>query len=123
MTRQQQVEQRKAIVERYYKLVDANDFVSLFDLFTEDIEYERGNYPTIVGIEAFRQFYYDERTIASGAHTIDDMLVGDDSIATRGRFQGTLRDGRSVTLEFSDFHQFRGAKICRRYTYFRGVSA
>lgn len=115
--------QLREAAERYYHVVDRREFENLFRMFTDDVVYERGNYEPIVGMDAFREFYLEVRTIQAGNHTIEEMIVDGESVAVRGTFDGVLTNGSPVHLEFMDLHKFRGPLICRRYTYFKGMSA
>ena len=107
-----------ATIIRYYKLVDSADYEPMFDMFSEDIIYERGGHPAIDGMADFRGFYLNERKIASGRHMVESVVENGDWVAARGVFTGELRSGEPVTTRWADFHHFRGERICRRYTYF-----
>lgn len=106
------------VARRYYQLVDRGDHEAMLGLFADDIVYERGGTDPIHGIAALRRFYAAERIIAEGRHELEQVLVQGDWVAVRGRFRGRLKDGQEVSVRFSDFHQFRNGKICRRYSYF-----
>jgi uncharacterized protein len=108
------------LVRNYYAYVDAQRLDAMLELFHEDIVYERQGTPTIKGIEALQRFYQQERIIESGTHSLDQVLPGKDWVAVRGRFAGRLRDGRQVTLRFTDWHHFQNDKIIRRESLFPG---
>ncbi|MCP2339571.1 nuclear transport factor 2 family protein [Actinomadura rupiterrae] len=108
------------LVRTYYELVDADRLDDMLALFHDEIVYERQGTPTIVGIDALRRFYRDERVIASGAHRLDQVLPGDEWVAVRGGFAGRLRDGSPVDLRFTDWHLFRDGRIVRRESLFPG---
>lgn len=106
-------------VRRYYELVDADDTAGLVALFSPDAEYRRPGYEPLVGRERIEEFYRAERVIAHGRHTIEQLVVDEDSVAVRGGFAGTLRDGAPVRAEFADF--FRPdpqGRFASRVTYF-----
>ncbi|MFC4909846.1 nuclear transport factor 2 family protein [Actinomadura gamaensis] len=108
------------LVRNYYELVDADRLDDLLALFDDEIVYERQGTPTIVGIDALRRFYREERVIASGTHTLDQVLPGESWVAVRGGFRGRLRDGSAVDLRFTDWHLFRAGRIVRRESLFPG---
>ena len=114
-------EQAEALVRRYYQLVDAQD-LALLETFHQDATYKRPGYPEFRGQDQLREFYSGERIIDSGSHTISRLFVQDSYVAVEGRFSGTLKDGRTVELAFSDFFdlQDRGGevRIAARRTYF-----
>ncbi|MFX0539568.1 nuclear transport factor 2 family protein [Ornithinimicrobium sp. Y1847] len=89
----------------YYERVDAGDVEGVLAWFAHDAVYERPGYAPMRGRAALAAFYGGERVIADGAHLIDELVVdGDeDRVAVRGRFEGTLKDGSSVSLGFADF--------------------
>lgn len=111
-------ESRAECVRRYYRLVDAVELDQMFALFDEDIVYRRPGYEPLRGMAQFKAFYEGDRIIADGAHTVTSLIDRDGGVAVEGDFRGTLRDGRSVSLRFADFFEFRGSLIIRRDTYF-----
>lgn len=108
------------LVRRYYSLVDAADVEGLLRLFADTVVYERQGTATISGNDELRRFYSADRIIASGAHTLDEVLVGTLWVAVRGRFRGTLKNGDAVDLEFTDWFQVEDGVICRRQSLFPG---
>lgn len=111
-----------ALVRRYYELVDAGDNAGLVDLFDEHATYKRPGYAMFHGRADLTAFYESERIIASGAHTLGALFADGSRVAVEGTFAGVLKDGRSVTLPFSDFFELGvtgdGLKILQRRTYF-----
>lgn len=114
-------EQAENVVRRYYQLVDAQD-LALLETFHHDATYKRPGYPEFHGQDQLREFYSGERIIDSGSHSISRLFIQGSHAAVEGRFTGTLTDGRSVELAFSDFFdlQERGGevRIAARRTYF-----
>jgi uncharacterized protein len=106
------------LVRTYYALVDAGRTADLLDLFTDDIVYERQGTPVIKGRAGLSRFYTAERTIAAGTHTLDEVLVGAEWVAVRGRFAGTLNTGEYVDVPFTDWHHIAGEKIDHRQSLF-----
>ncbi|GAB6880563.1 nuclear transport factor 2 family protein [Halorubrum gandharaense] len=131
------------LVRRYYEVVDAEAYEELFDLFDDDVVYERPGQPPIEGKAAFREFYETGRPLEDGTHEVHSVVVnppnetasddgdgsdesGDDhtnatapagpTVAVRGTFSG-IQDGDRVSFGFADFHEFDGGVIARRYTF------
>ncbi|UNO41480.1 nuclear transport factor 2 family protein [Streptomyces sp. MST-110588] len=106
-------------VQEYYRLVDADDVPGLIALFTEDAVYRRPGYEPMRGHDGLRAFYSGERVIKSGRHTVTTVVADGDRIAVNGTFEGVLKDGREVSLEFADFFVLDGEhRFTRRDTYF-----
>jgi uncharacterized protein len=110
----------EALVRRYYDLVDADDIEGLLGLFADTVVYERQGTATIRGKDELRRFYSDGRIIASGAHTLDEVLVGKVWVAVRGTFRGTLKNGDVVDLEFTDWFHVADGVIQERQSLFPG---
>lgn len=109
----------EAAVRSYYQAVDADDVDTLIGLFAEEATYERPGYEPFVGHDALRAFYTGDRVIASGAHTVDALLVDGDQVAVHGRFEGTLKDGSASAVRFADFYVLdEQARFTRRTTFF-----
>lgn len=104
-------------VRAYYEHVDDEEYEALFALFADSIVYERPGQDNIHGMDAFRQFYLEERPLTDGDHTIRDVVIEDDTAAVRGSFTG-LQDGTRVEFGFADFLVFdEETQISHRYTY------
>ena len=105
------------VIERYYDYVDREAYEELFDLFADDVTYHRPGQEPIEGIEEFRRFYREIRTIEHGTHAVDELIDDGETIVARGRFDGTL-DGRQVEFGFVDVHRFNAdGEIESRWTY------
>jgi hypothetical protein len=104
----------------YYRLVDAADYPAMLELFHPQIVYERFGHPTIVGAEALRAFYLNDRQIDGGTHTIDVIVADGEWAVAKGSFAGTLKNGSEVEVGFADFHRFSSGLIRWRYTFFAG---
>ncbi|GAA0252438.1 nuclear transport factor 2 family protein [Haladaptatus pallidirubidus] len=101
----------------YYDYIDAEAYEDVFSLFADDIVYERPGQQSLSGMEEFREFYLDGRPLEDGEHEIGQVVVGDDTVAVRGRFSG-VQNGKRVSFGFSDFHRFDAdGKITERTTY------
>lgn len=107
-----------ALARRYYATVDAGDPAATSALFSADARYDRPGYDTFAG-DAIRDFYAGERVIASGAHTITELVVDGNAAAVRGTFDGVLTTGAEAHEGFADFFTFDDAGlIATRTTYF-----
>lgn len=108
----------RAVVEQYYRLVDANALDEMFDLFADDAVYERPGYEPLKGKNAIEAFYRGTRVISSGRHLLDRVIVEDGAVAVEGSFAGELRDGSSASVRFADFFVLNNGKFAHRNTYF-----
>ncbi|WP_458206562.1 nuclear transport factor 2 family protein [Haladaptatus sp. NG-SE-30] len=105
------------VVRSYYDAIDAEAYEDVFELFAEDIVYERPGQESLQGIAEFREFYLEDRPLEDGEHEIDKLVVGDDTVAVRGRFTG-VQGGERVSFGFADFHRFdEDGQITNRITY------
>jgi ketosteroid isomerase-like protein len=106
-----------AVVESYYRHVDAGNLDAVFDLFADDVVYHRPGQPPLEGLAAFERFYRDERSITDGTHAVQTALVDGDAVAVRGQFTGTM-DGDHVELGFAEFYHFDDAgEITARWSF------
>ncbi|MER7849866.1 nuclear transport factor 2 family protein [Kitasatospora sp. NPDC096077] len=106
-------------VRTYYKLVDAQDVEGLIALFAPDAVYRRPGYDPMRGHDGLRVFYTGQRVIESGRHTITSLTAQDDRVTVSGVFEGRLRDGKDVSLEFADFFTLTPEGLFqRRDTFF-----
>lgn len=108
----------RAVVARYYDCVDANDVEGLLALFSAEAEYRRPGYDPLVGRDALDDFYRNRRVIASGRHTITNLVCDGARVAVEGTFSGVLKDGSQSEVRFADFYRFGGALFTHRITYF-----
>ncbi|WP_134670809.1 ester cyclase [Halorussus marinus] len=105
------------VVRDYYDHVDEEDYEAVFALFADDVTYERPGQASLDGIEAFREFYLEDRPLDDGSHEVHDLAVDGDTVAVRGSFTGE-QDGEAVSFGFADFHRFDGeGRIAERWTY------
>lgn len=111
-----EVEER---VRHYYPTVDSGDAEAVAALFAEDAVYARPGYQPLRGRAAILAFYTGDRVIAEGRHTVDRVLVAGGRAAVQGRFDGVLKDGSEVAVEFADFFDVDDAgAFTERTTYF-----
>ena len=110
------MDSRERLVRRYYEAIDEEEYDRVFDLFSDDVVYHRPGRSSIEGIEAFEEFYLDERPLEDGTHDMEDVLLAGDTAIVRGRFAGR-QNGEKVEFGFVDLHEFEGEEIQRRWTY------
>ncbi|SEG92232.1 Ketosteroid isomerase-related protein [Nonomuraea solani] len=110
---------REQRIRHYYELVDAGDVPALVDLFDPEVVYRRPGYEPLVGKAELERFYREQRVIKEGRHTLSTTLVKEEGAAVHGTFEGTLHDGREVSLAFADFFTFSASGAFRtRDTFF-----
>lgn len=107
---------REQLVRSYYERVDAEDYEGVFDLFADDVVYDRPGQEPIEGMADFREFYREGRPLDDGEHTIHDVVADGTVVAVRGTFSG-VQDGDRVEFGFADFHEFEDGTITERWTY------
>ena len=103
----------------YYERVDAGDVEGVLDWFADDGVYHRPGYPPMRGRAELSAFYGGERVIRSGEHTVQEILVDGPRVAVRGRFDGALKDGSTVSVGFADFITYdREGRAVERHSFF-----
>ncbi|MGW7302406.1 nuclear transport factor 2 family protein [Streptomyces sp. NPDC054829] len=105
-------------VRHCYELIDAGRLEEFLANFHDDVVYERQGMPDMHGALALRRFYEHDRVIATGRHSLDQVIADGPWVAVRGRFTGTLKDGSDVDFRFRDWVHFRGGRIDHRETLF-----
>jgi uncharacterized protein len=105
-------------VRRCYELIDTGRLEDFLANFHDDVVYERQGRPEMQGATALRRFYEHDRVIATGRHSLDQVIADGPWVAVRGTFAGTLKDGSDVDFRFIDWVHFRGGRIDRRETLF-----
>lgn len=105
-------------IRTYFAAIDANDFDRVLAQFQPDAVYERPGYPALEGTQRLRQFFTQERIIASGNHDVEGIVVEGDQVTAWGSFSGTSRTGAALSEGWCDVYRFREGLIARRRTYF-----
>ncbi|WP_115862807.1 ester cyclase [Halorussus litoreus] len=104
-------------VRDYYEYIDAEDYDAVFELFADDVTYERPGQSSLSGMAEFREFYLENRPLEDGSHEVHDVVAEGDTVAVRGEFSG-VQDGEEVSFGFADFHRFDDeGEIVARWTY------
>lgn len=112
-------DQLRAEVQGYYDTLDRNDMEAVLEYFSGDVLYLRPGYDRMVGIEALKRYYAEDRKIAGGRHVISNMIVEGQTVAAHGMWEGNLRDGTESSMGFAAFFEFDGnGRIREQTTYF-----
>lgn len=101
-----------------FECIDRQDWAGLSDCFHDDVVYERPGYQPFVGKRAVMEFYCQVRIIAEGRHAIKKVLCDGRDIACWGQFRGQAKDGRALSVGFSDVYQLEEGLIRFRRTFF-----
>jgi hypothetical protein len=105
-------------VRALFQTIDSKEWDSLQRFFCEDMIYDRPGYEPLVGYERVKQYYRQERVIASGTHFLEGVVTNDDRGACWGRLIGTHKNGSEIDEKFADAYTFVNGKISRRRSYF-----
>lgn len=109
----------EALTRRFYDHVDDGDVPGLAAMFAPEAGYHRPGYEPFRGPEGMTDFYGRERKIRSGRHTLISVVATASTVAVRGEFHGTLRDGSPIELRFADFFELGPDLLfTRRDTFF-----
>jgi steroid Delta-isomerase len=106
------------VVGRYYEQIDAGDTEAALSCFAPAAVYRRPGYQPLAGLSSIEEYYRDVRVIGSGRHVVESLLVTDDEVAVKGRFDGVSRDGSPLAVRFADFWRFVDLLVIERDTYF-----
>jgi len=119
MLRKETMHPGRALVEELFHTIDARDWEALPRFFHPEVVYERPGYEPLVGLAQLLHFYRDVRVIASGAHTLDRIVLDEECAACWGRCVGLHRDGSPIEERFADVYTLAGdGKIATRRSYF-----
>ncbi|WP_240322715.1 nuclear transport factor 2 family protein [Austwickia chelonae] len=112
-------DQRRRTVQRYYDALDRDDLEAVLECFSGDVLYRRPGYPVMTGSEQLRAYYSEERRLARGRHSVRNLLVDGQQVAAQGTYEGELREGDRMTVDFAAFFVIDGNdRICEHATYF-----
>jgi len=110
----------KELITHMFEAIDANAFEELERYLDTSIVYERPGYATLAGMGQLLHFYQCVRCIRSGRHRLHGVMCDGTQAMTHGRFEGMLKSGDPVEIEFSETYRLnpQGTKIAFRKTYF-----
>ena len=109
---------RRELIEKMFAAVDACDWPGLQGFYHPACRYERPGFEAIEGLERLLRFYEVDRPIRSGLHRVDEVLEDRNGACAFGSFDGRLRTGEAISLNFADRYVFDGEVIRARTTYF-----
>jgi ketosteroid isomerase-like protein len=101
-----------------FEAVDARDWAAMLRCYVPDCAYERPGFPRIEGATALLNFYADVRPIAAGRHDVERVLQDGDDLCATGVFEGRLRNGEPIRLQFADLYRLKDGLIAARKTFF-----
>lgn len=121
-------EYMRSALLNYYDAIDKGDIQSALSLFANDndggpvVRYKRGTGSEIVGFENLIHFFEEDRITEKGTHTLEELDLNDRSGTGRvkGKFKGTLKNGRDVNVAFHDRFEFLSDKVIYRRSSFPG---
>jgi ketosteroid isomerase-like protein len=106
------------LVRAYYEAIDGGDVEAALHAFREDAVYRRPGYPPLCGLGEIRAFYVDQRVIASGRHTLLEVVPTRSSVTVVGSFCGLSRRGEALAVGFADVWKVHGGLATERHTFF-----
>lgn len=109
---------RRDLIERMFAAVDARDWDRLEGFYHPACRYRRPGFEAIEGRDRLLRFYEVDRPIRSGLHRVEEVLEDRDGACAFGSFDGHLRTGEAISLNFADRYVFDGKVIRARTTYF-----
>jgi hypothetical protein len=101
-----------------FAAIDACNWQALARLYADDCVYERPGFAPISGLDALIRFYVEVRPIRSGRHAVQVFVEDANCVCAAGRFDGALRSGEAISLEFADLYTIRDHRIASRKTFF-----
>jgi ketosteroid isomerase-like protein len=108
----------QASVVAMFKAVDVQDWNELRHYYAADCIYERPGFAAIEGLDALIHFYTTLRPIQSGRHILKEFIEQGERVCVAGHFEGALRSGVNIELQFMDMYLFDGQQIRYRQTFF-----
>lgn len=106
------------LVQELFRTIDARQWDALPRFFSPEVIYERPGYEPLVGLDQVLDFYRTVRVIASGTHTLEQLVFDDECGACWGRFVGLHKNGSPIDERFADVYTLAGGRIATRRSYF-----
>ena len=114
---------RRAFVQKLYRVVDARDVNALGNMLAEGVLFKIGNMDDVVGkeavLEANKGFF---TSIAGMVHTIENVWSQGDDVICHGHVDYTRLDGTNTSATFSTILKLKDELIVD-YRVFADVSA
>lgn len=96
---------REALIGAYFGAVDAEDYGSFGEVFTDDVEFlPLGDSPQ--GLDAMVAWYRGEVTLTDMRHDVDRVIHSQDATVVQGHLDADLQDGRRLEGRFADVFEF-----------------
>jgi RimJ/RimL family protein N-acetyltransferase len=111
--------QARAFAQTLLSAIDAADWDGVTNCFTPDAVYTPPAGPACRGRPAIRTYYESVRPIATGVHTLQDVMHSPARIVARGIFNGTTRQGITVAMDFVDTLEVTAGLISNRVALVR----
>jgi ketosteroid isomerase-like protein len=108
----------RTVIEAMFDAIDGEDWRRLSDFYAPDCQYERPGFELISGVDELLHFYKELRPISRGKHLIHYTAEEQPIFFSTGTFDGSLRNGSRIDLEFTDIYIFKQRRIHRRKTFF-----
>ena len=105
-------------IQAMFQAIDAKDWEALPAFFRDHAVYNRPGYPSLIGIHEIDRFYRRERIIQSGTHRIESFVQTGAHCCAIGHFEGFLKSGQGVQIDFCDSYTLFNRQITFRKTYF-----
>ncbi|MGH9806002.1 MAG: nuclear transport factor 2 family protein [Terriglobia bacterium] len=106
------------LLRSMFDAVDHRNWPALAGFYCPDCHYERPGFPPIQGRAALLYFYETSRPILSGVHRLQVVLEDADILCAMGHFNGVLRTGEPIQLQFADLYELKDRLIHKRKTFF-----
>ena len=111
--------QARTFAQTLLSAIDAGDWDAVANCFTPDAVYTPPAGPACRGRAAIRTYYESVRPIATGVHTLQDVMHSPARIVARGIFNGTTRQGIPVAMDFVDMLEITASLVSNRVALVR----
>lgn len=99
----------------FYNYLDSKQYNDMFALVDDNITYHRPGRDTLEGIDKFRAIYPETQVAPEGEHTVQDIIVDNNTVAVRGEFADSSQDLEFGFAEICKFNE--EGKIKERWTF------
>lgn len=110
------------LIKELYQNVDQKNHEFLRDILSEDVNFQLGNHPVIVGkneVVTANQIFFE--TIDNMHHRIDNVWQDQDDLICKGRVDYRRLDGSKFSTSFATFLKMSGGKI-KDYLVYADIS-
>ncbi len=122
-------EQNKAVVRRFWKAFEANDFATLNELLSPDFTAQNPSAPGSLNREMFLQTVtMFNAAFSDRQYTVEELIAEGEKVATRvtmrgvhsGNWQGFPSTGKQFTATVLTIEHVRGDQLLDRWFSFDG---